>query len=701
MPSIEETFFGSQCMFVCDQITFRILDVNDNGVALFGIDREHLLGSRLTDFGIQVSTKDPKFSLNQEVVISSDQVWRFELKNSEIVYFQFSSHLINYKGKPSKLIVAHDISASLMLQKEQQPLSSPVEFINFPMAEIEWNSKNNILRWSSKAEELFGWTQEEVINHPNILQEFVYPEDLKMVQSEYQKSIKERRKNASLVNRNITKNGDIIYCEWYSSYLFNDAGDLVSIYSLAVDVTEKVEADKRSKQSQQNYIDLFNSISDAIYLVNGDGIILIANDGTRLTFGYEIKDLIGKHFGILNAPGKFNKERFFEFNKDKLEKGAVKFEGWGKKKNGEIFPTEILVNSGVYFEEEVHIIIERDISERKFAEDELQKRENLLSELFNTSPLGIALLNSHNEVIELNKGFECLFGYSFEEIGGLELDRVIVPAEFMDYALSLTETPYVEEEVTKRLTKSGELIDVIIYAVPIIIDKKMVYKYGIYVDITDRKKAEEQLKTSLREKELLLAEVHHRVKNNLAVITGLLELQSYSTDDSKARKVLRDSQMRVHSIALVHEKLYGNEDFTEIKVHEYIKELSATVEHTMELDSAPIEISFDLDEIYLPITQAIPCGLLLNEVLTNSFKHAFVGQEEGKISVSFKKYGGELIFKISDNGIGFEKSKSKPGRNSLGMKLINTLSKQLIAQMNVDSTNGTVFEFKFKNVAEN
>tara|TARA_R110000868_G_scaffold304437_17_gene565310 strand:+ start:41948 stop:44053 length:2106 start_codon:yes stop_codon:yes gene_type:complete len=696
MKNTQETFFESQCMFVCDQTSLKILDVNENALSRFRMERELLLGNRITDFGIQLGSRDPEFSLTHNSAISSDQVWKFEFDGASTVYFQFSSHLINYKGKPSKLIVAHDVSESILSKKEKHLLSSPVEFTNFPMAEIEWNNQHKILRWSTKAEELFGWTQQEAIAHPNLLQKFVYPDDIKIVQDEFKKNIKERRKNASVVNRNVTKNGEVIYCEWYNSYLFSDSGELVSTYSLVIDITQRVEALNKAQQSMRSYRDLFDSISDAIYLVNDEGIILGANSGTKRTFGIDIVDLIGKHYKVLSAPGKFNYDRLFEIEKSDLEQGSVKFDGWGKRINGEVFPTEMLVNAGIYFDQEVLIIIERDVSERKLAEEELKKREHLLSELFNMSPLGIALLNTHNEVIEINKGFEDIFGYSYEEIVGLELDKVIVPEESMEHALSLTATPFVEEVVTKRKNKSGELIDVIIYAVPIIIDKKMIYKYGIYVDITERKKTEEQLRNSLREKEILLAEIHHRVKNNLAVITGLLELQSYSTTDKNARSVLRESQMRINSIALVHEKLYDNEDFTEIQIQEYIRELSSSVERTMEINATTIEISFDLDEVGLTITQAIPCGLLLNEVLTNSFKHAFIGQEQGKVNITFKKQDDYLVFRIGDNGIGFDEVGSTGGRNSLGMKLIRTLSKQLRAEMNIESEEGSVFEFKFK-----
>ena len=692
MSKNEETFFGSQCMFICDQISLNILDINENVVKNFGLSREEILGKKLSDFGSQVTSLNPKFS---EKFTVSNQLWEFEIPNQKSRLVQFSSHLINYKGSPSKLVVAHDVSQTLFNVNDEYQLSSPVEFIDFPMGEIEWNSEHRILRWSPKAEELFGWTQDEAIKHPNLLKEFVHPEDLEVVKEEFKEIVKNRVKSKSVVNRNFTKSGKVIYCEWYNSYLFDDSGQLVSTYSLVLDVTQRVEAMNHSQRSTQSYRDLFDSISDAIYLVNDEGIILGANKGTRYTFGYPIETLIGEHYKILSAPGKFQPDRLMQVRKEK-SKGSVKLEGWGKKQNGEVFPTELLVNTGVYFDQEVLIIIERDISERKLAEEELKKREHLLSDLFNTSPLGIALLNSHNEVMEINKGFEHLFGYTSEEIEGLELDRVIVPKEYLKHAKELTETPVVEEVATRRKTKSGKLIDVIIYAVPIIIDEKMVYKYGIYVDITDRKKAEEDVRKSLREKEVLLAEIHHRVKNNLAVITGLLELQSYNSGDENARRILRDSQMRIHSIALVHEKLYDNENFSEIKVQDYIRELSASIKQTMGVDALDVHISFDLQDISLPITQALPCGLLLNEILTNSFKHAFKGREKGKVEISFIKEGDVLCFCIRDNGVGIDTDLKSGKASSLGMKLIRTLTKQLNAEMNIESENGSVFEFRFR-----
>ncbi|MDR9417359.1 sensor histidine kinase [Gracilimonas sp.] len=193
----------------------------------------------------------------------------------------------------------------------------------------------------------------------------------------------------------------------------------------------------------------------------------------------------------------------------------------------------------------------------------------------------------------VNDGFEQLFGYRESEIKGLELDKLIVPEQDQEEAMRLTESAHVKETTEKRIRKDGTIIDVIIYAVPVVVEKSVVGIYGLYVDITDRKEAEEKVRKSLKEKEMLLAEIHHRVKNNLAVITGLLELQSYSAESESAKKILRDSQMRVHSIAMVHEKLYKSEDFSEIDIKQYFEELSRVIGRTME--KSDVEVSIDID----------------------------------------------------------------------------------------------------------
>ncbi len=693
----EDSFFDAQPMFVCEQATLKILDVNEAAVQILGYSKKKFFKKRILDFGVQKTADDQsgkKQSSKNKVI---DKIWEFKTKAGTDIYFQLSAHLINYKGRPAKLVIAHNISGVIKGRaKEEKLLSSQLNLNNFPLAEIEWDTQLNIIRWSEKAEELFGYSEAEAVSSHRLLEKFIHPDDLGFVRDQIVDAMEKGGKDVSIINRNITKNGDVIYCEWYNSLLYNADGEVVAIYSLTHDVTDREEALDNAKRSMMSYQDLFNSISDAIYLINKDGTIIEANEGLESTFGFRRREVVGKHNKMLAAPGKYDEERIKEITQMAHNGKPGKYEGWGRKKNGEIFPTEFLVNTGNYFGEEVLIVIERDISDWKESEEALKHREGLFSKLFNSSPIGIALLNEHREVEMVNDGFEQLFGYRENELKGLELDKVIVPEKRHKEALKLSESDRVKEVTEKRIRKDGTIVDVIIYAVPVVVEKSVVGIYGIYVDITDRKKAEEQIRKSLKEKEMLLAEVHHRVKNNLAVITGLLELQSYSAENESARRILKDSQMRVNSIAMVHEKLYQSEDFSEVDINQYFKELSDVIHKTMKKEGLEVDIELNITPVKLPITQAIPCGLLLNEILTNSFKHAFEGRKTGVITVCLSQPEDKLLLQIKDDGIGLPEQEKQDINTSMGMTLIKTLAKQLSATFTYRNEGGAIFEFEFE-----
>ncbi len=690
-------FFENECMLVCDQVTLQVLDINRAGVDMIGLQKEEILKKTLRDL---VQEVEPELAAEFKKLThasSFERIWRLRTKKPSTIYVQFSSHLFTHLGNPAKIIIAHDVTKLVKGPTNSGAItSSPLGFQGFPLAEIEWKKNGEILRWSDKAEEMFGWNQEELIKDHHLLDNFVFHEDAEFVFGSLEEFFKTQTKTGSLINRNVTKDGNIVYSEWHNSILYDKSGEVISIYSLVADVTDRVEALNRSERSMRSYEDLFNSISDAIYLLDENGEIIVANKGIELVYGYSLEEVIHKNQSFLRAPGKFNSNEVEEILNAKISSSKKKVKGWSKKANGEVFPTEMLINKGQYFGEEVTIIVERDVSDQLFAQEELTRRDKLLGELFNASPLAIVLLNEHDEVELVNHGFEKIFGYRLDEIKGLELDRIIVPEEDLEEAKRLTRSPRVLIREVKRKTKNGQEINVIVYSVPVFIDNKMEAQYGIYLDITNRKKTEEFIKSSLREKEVLLAEIHHRVKNNLAVITGLLELQSYTTDDISARTVLKNSQMRVHSIALVHEKLYQNENLSDINVQSYIKELVHTISDAVDSNTKNISIDFDLDDINLIITQAIPCGLLINEIVTNSYKHAFNGQKIGTIKIKFKQNESDLVLSIKDNGVGLDQMNySRPGP-SLGMKLIRTLSKQLNSDTRVITDEGTEFSFRFK-----
>lgn len=205
----------------------------------------------------------------------------------------------------------------------------------------------------------------------------------------------------------------------------------------------------------------------------------------------------------------------------------------------------------------------------------------------------------------------------------------------------------------------------------------------------------EDLQESLNDKEILLKEIHHRIKNNLAIMSGLFELQLEGVENEETKKVLRDSQSRLKSMALVHDKLYQTSNLTDIQMSQYITELVRSLRNTFIGMNQEIDLEFDFDDISLDIEQAIPCGLLVNEIVVNAFKHAFNNRRSGVINISMKRHNGTIKLIIGDNGEGIPDDVDLKNSSSLGMMLIDTFKKQLGASMEISNTNGTQFSITF------
>ncbi len=212
-------------------------------------------------------------------------------------------------------------------------------------------------------------------------------------------------------------------------------------------------------------------------------------------------------------------------------------------------------------------------------------------------------------------------------------------------------------------------------------------------DITQRKKLEDELKSSLKEKEALLKEIHHRIKNNLQIISSLISLKSRSIPNQEHRNTLKETDDMIKSMALIHEQLYQR-DLSKIRVKEYIEKLVKNLLYSHPLQKQ-IKVKLDIEEITLQIKTAISIGLIVNELVTNALKYAFKGREKGIIEVIFKKVNENFELKVKDDGIGFPKDKLKNG-SSFGMKLINMLVKQLDGTLSAKSDNGSCFEIVFK-----
>jgi two-component sensor histidine kinase len=248
-------------------------------------------------------------------------------------------------------------------------------------------------------------------------------------------------------------------------------------------------------------------------------------------------------------------------------------------------------------------------------------------------------------------------------------------------------------------SKDGRKIPTIMSPRPLSdIQGSYVGSFAVITDITERKNAEDQIKASLMEKEVLLREVHHRVKNNLQVISSLLRLQARSAPGKEWRQIFAESQNRLQSIALIHELLYRSKNLADIDFRAYINSLTVQLFYAYGITGSRISLKIEVISAPMVINLAIPCGLIANELISNCLKHAFPPDRKGLITVSLASVNDEYEFVIADNGVGLPETVDIAGGQSLGLSLVNTLVKQLKGELEVRRSQGTQFRINFKEI---
>jgi PAS domain S-box-containing protein len=246
------------------------------------------------------------------------------------------------------------------------------------------------------------------------------------------------------------------------------------------------------------------------------------------------------------------------------------------------------------------------------------------------------------------------------------------------------------------LTKSGKEKTIEIHGSLLKKNEKIVGVVSVLRDITERKQNEEKLRKSLKEKEVLIWELHHRVKNNMQLMLSLLRLQARKIKDIKMTEIIKTWQNRLRSIALVHERLYDSENLARIDFGDYIQKLAVSLFHTFEVKESNIRLDMNVGAISLDIHNAIPLGLVINEIISNALKHAFPADRKGKIGLYFhknEKNSYSLI--VRDNGVGLPKNVNFQNPQTLGFQLINDLIDQIDGSIEVSRKGGTTFKIIF------
>ncbi|MDZ7690364.1 MAG: PAS domain S-box protein [Balneolaceae bacterium] len=445
-----------------------------------------------------------------------------------------------------------------------------------------------------------------------------------------------------------------------------------------------------------------SGLNDGIFIMDQQQFIH-CNSRVQELFECNREEIIGstpfKFSPEVQPDGRKSTEKGEQYIKKALAGTPQVFQWMHETKTGKLIDTEVSLNSielqdGTYLQ-----AIVRDITKQKEAENALKRSEELFRNLFLRAPVAMVMVDQHNEVKMVNRKFEELFGYLEDELKGRDVDKIIVPEGEYDAAPKMPAGELLSNDFIKeyrRITKEGEKIDVLVGAIPVYLEGEPLAGFGIYIDISDQKNTQRQLEDSLQEKEVLLKEIHHRVKNNLGVISALLKLQVFSEENEEISEILGDSLVRIKTMALVHETLYETGDFANLKFNKYINNL---VELNIDLSGTrhrDVEINFDIEEIDLNINQAIPFALILNELVSNVFLFAFEGREDGAMSIQLYQKKNDVHLIVKDNGVGLPANFEEMRKESLGMTLIDQLTDQLGGDLKIASNGGTRFEIVFK-----
>lgn len=626
-----------------------------------------------------------------------DVQYRMIDASGKIIWIRdIASVITNEEGKPLKLRgIRIDITKSKEVEEELRKVNVCVE--QSPLSIIITDSKARIQYVNPKFSEVSGYSFNEVKGkNPRLLQSGNTPKH------EYMKMWETISSGVEWSGEfhNKKKNGDLYWESVKIAPIKNSEGKITHYIALKEETTGVKIVEKFLIESEDRYRRLVEMSPDGIAIYSNGKIVYVNEAAARYMKAPNKDALLGRDALSIVHPD------YWKIVQERVQlmidtKTMAPFE---EEKfvdlNGGIIDVETAAIPTTYKGKPAVQIIARDITERKKAEFNLKLSEERFRAVFENSPIGITI--SVNRIVQqVNDAFVKMFGYeSNSDVIGRDILEMI-PHEFRELIVTKAKDVAAEGKVehsdyeTFGLRRDGSRFPVNVEVAFLTLSQGRA-AVALISDATEIVTREEQVKASLKEKEILLKEIHHRVKNNLQIISSLLSLQSEYIKDKQSLALFNDSRNRVKSMALIHERLYQSSDLGRIDFSDYIHELVGFLSRTYLTDSQSVAIEMDLESIYLSIDMAIPCGLILNELVSNSLKYAFPSGENGKIKICFKAESSkDYMLLIGDNGVGIPSNINFRETTSLGLQLVNNLVDQLKGTIDLLEEKGARFLIKF------
>ncbi len=701
----------SDALYLINADSARIEEVNQAAVDLYGYTRKQFLAMGAEDISPEPEESAKRIRAPGDIV-RFPLVWHRK-KSGELFPVEISSRFFQRKGVRYVLVAARDISERRRAEGELEAAHGSVrrseEFLNSiveqsPHAMWISDDKGTLIRINPAGCALLNITPEEVVGRYNIFDDNIARDAgaMPLIESVYRDGATARfridydtgRVKGLSLRHSVTRNLDVTIFP-----VKDGTGRITNAIIEHVDVTKTARLEKALQDSERHFRNLVESAPDAIFVETNDRFAYV-NAAALALFGARAPgDLIG-------APtfDRFHPS-FHEIIRSRLRTLEVdrrqvpRLEQIYLRLDGSPVDVEVSAIPFLFEGRQGALAFVRDISERKRIEAALRLSEERHRLLFQHSGVGIAYFDLEGRVLMFNRvalGYvkgkpEAFIGKTIEEVFPGEQGRLYMN-HFRD-ALQRGASATHED----RVTMEGHAYW--LRATYGIINDESGAPVGmqiIFEDFTERRAAEEAVVAALREKEILLKEIHHRVKNNLQIVSSLLNHQARLVKDPFVLELFKESQNRIKSMALVHDKLYRSQSLDRINIGEYAESLILYLFQALQIDSRRIAWEKSIQRIDMDINTAISLGLIINELVSNSLKHAFPGERQGKIRIAMAPgEEGMIRLTVRDDGVGIPEGLDIAKTSTLGLQIIAMLTEQLDGTLSVERDNGTVVTIDF------